>query len=331
MIIPFINGIIGFRRVPVTWCLFLLNVLVFVFTYQLSDKYQTEIERLIDDDNYSRYQGLLFSRYIQDNPSRYPASYTQMASLALNSSADQRREMMGGLAMRDSHFLSQAAEIDWAGDQVLRSWWKEKFLLLNDYKNRHPSYMLGITESEFKWDRFITYQFSHSGIEHLVGNMLFLLIFSSAVELMVGGLGLLVVYLFSGAFAGLFFLLMQDASAIPLIGASGAVSGIMAFFCVYMGQRGVRYIYFLFWPSKGYAGIVYLPAWVTLILWAASDLSGLMATPAAFGGVAYTAHLGGEICGALAALILIVLRKTQNKELLPVVLPIDSKSNFTQL
>src|ERR1019366_4294888 len=97
-----------------------------------------------------------------------------------------------------------------------------------------------------------------------------------------------------------------------LIGASGAISGLMAFFSVLLWTKNVRYAYFLFVPRREFAGVVNLPAWITLVLWVLSDLAGHWSTPTELGGVAYSAHLGGELSGVVAALAFIAYRKMRN-------------------
>jgi membrane associated rhomboid family serine protease len=139
--------------------------------------------------------------------------------------------------------------------------------------------------------------------------MLFLLIFGAALELQIGGLAVLVVFLMSGAFAAGVFALMTGVTSSPLVGASGAVSGIMALYCIMNWGRPERYFYWLFLPFRGFMGFVFLPAWVGLLMWALNDMAGYLSTVNELGGVAHTAHLGGELAGAMTALVLYVLRK----------------------
>jgi membrane associated rhomboid family serine protease len=144
--------------------------------------------------------------------------------------------------------------------------------------------------------------------------MLFLLLFGSMLEPLIGGLALLLVYLGSGMTAAGSFLLVSGESLVPLVGASGAVSGVMALFCFTHWSVPVRYVYFLLIPKKGYAGYVFLPAWVILFLWLISDLAGYIASVNLLGGVAHIAHLAGEATGLLvgAGYYLLGYRQSQN-------------------
>lgn len=311
MIFPILNGILSFRRTPVTWLLFSLNLIVFLSTWSASELSQAKLESFIKDDVFSLTQGIVFAKFIDENPHRYPATLQLIAHESLSKIDGDRRRLLGGMAMRDSLFLKNAVAFSETihGDQVAFKWWKGKFAEAAELRELHPSYGLGVTQTDDGFERRLAYQFAHSGSAHFVGNMIFFLLFASSLELIVGGLGVLITYLFSGVFAALFFSLMNEASAVPLIGASGAVSGVMSLFCVLLWNRKVLYAYFLLIPKKGYAGLVLLPAWVTLVLWFLSDLAGYWATPSELGGIAYSAHVGGEICGALIGLILLGMRQ----------------------
>lgn len=303
MILPFFNGILSFRQVPMAWALFFINLFVYLMTFHEVNVLQEKIESYLKDDTYSRIQGQVFSHYIHDNGDRYPASLRGLADRALDHNGQSHLRLLGSLAMRDSLFLKEASQLQIRGDEVALEWWRKKFAEISQARDEHPSYNLGVTQTERGFERLLSYQFSHGGFSHFLGNMLFLLLFASCLEPIVGSVALLLLYLSSGVAAALSFIIMSEPSAIPLIGASGAVSGMMAFFCLLFWNRRVRYIYFLLIPKKEFAGFVLLPAWVVLGLWVISDLAGLWATPSEFGGIAYSAHLGGELFGALLGLL----------------------------
>jgi membrane associated rhomboid family serine protease len=331
MIFPLLNGIYSFARAPVTWFLFFINLTIFLYTASPSEQIQKDIEVVLKDELFTTTQGLLFANYIQDHSSRYPASLQKLAQNSLQSLDLDHRKLLGTMAIRDTSFLADARELRMTGDSVAYEWWQNKFERLQELRSDHPSYRLGVVQAEATLTQMLSYQFMHSGMSHFIGNMIFFLIFGTSLELIVGGLGLLTVYLISGLFAAVVFLLTSDSSAVPLIGASGAVSGVMALLCVLLWHRSVRYVFFLFVPKRGFAGYIFLPAWLTLILWFLSDLAGHWATPTELGGVAYAAHLGGELCGILIGLILLFMRRAKNQPLLPEQLPIETKPVFTQI
>ena len=318
MIFPILSGFQSFFRAPVTWCIFFLNFAVFILTFRPAQQSQIALENYLRGSAFTETQGLVFAKYVQAHKSRYIASVVRLADHSVQPSELDRRDILGGIALRDNEFINHSDNLsDNIGDPVAFEWWRNQLSKFKTVRDLDPTYQLGVTSQNCDFFHWITYQFAHSGIAHFVGNMLFFLIFATSLESVIGGLGVLVIYLLSGIAAALFFTSVSDASAIPLIGASGAISGLVAFFCVLFWRRGVRYVYFLFIPKRGYTGLVYLPTWITLVLWMLSDFAGLWSTPPELGGIAYAAHLGGELCGILAALIFIGLRKWRGIEVLP--------------
>lgn len=331
MIFPLLNGVFSFFRAPVAWTLFFINLLVYIFTSANADILQIKIEKVLKDDLFSVTQGLLFANFIDDHHGRYPASLQHLAESSLNSPELEHRRLLGMMAMRDTSFLENANKLISKGDRVAFGWWKKKFSEVQALREEHPSYQMGVMQNVQGFKQFLTYQFMHSGVSHFAGNMILFLIFGTSLEVVVGGLGLLVTYLASGIFAALVFLLVSGSSAAPLVGASGAISGIVALFCILFWQRNVRYIFFLFIPKRGFSGMVYLPAWLTLVLWLLSDVAGHWATPAELGGVAYSAHLGGQFCGILIGLVILSLRYWRGHPYLAQNLLIDTKPAFTRM
>jgi membrane associated rhomboid family serine protease len=140
--------------------------------------------------------------------------------------------------------------------------------------------------------------FLHGGWAHLLGNMLFLYIFGDNIEDAMGHAAYLLFYLLCGIIAAVAQVLLDPSSTIPLIGASGAISGVMGAYIVLFPQGKVRTVVLF-----GYIGqVILVPAWVMIGLWFVLQLfSGFAALGAAsdVGGVAFWAHIGGFIAGAL--------------------------------
>jgi membrane associated rhomboid family serine protease len=131
--------------------------------------------------------------------------------------------------------------------------------------------------------------FLHAGWLHLVGNMWFLWLFGEALEDELGHWRYLAFYLFAGFFACLFHVIASSSLTAPLIGASGAIAGVMGAYLVRLPQNPIRTL--VFWRLR--AEIVDIPAFVWLGLWVALQLYGLRQG----GPVAWVAHLGGFAIG----------------------------------
>ncbi|MBX2797851.1 MAG: rhomboid family intramembrane serine protease [Myxococcales bacterium] len=145
-----------------------------------------------------------------------------------------------------------------------------------------------------------TSMFMHAGFAHLAGNMLFLWIYGDNVEHRMGRLGFLAMYLATGVVATLSFALLAGSSGTPLVGASGAISGVLGVYALLFPRNVVKVVIFFF---PFFVNTVLLPAW--LVLGGYVVVQNLL--PLFLGGdtgVAYGAHLGGFFAGALVGLVL---------------------------
>jgi|SRR5665213_21764 len=143
----------------------------------------------------------------------------------------------------------------------------------------------------------VTYQFLHADIFHILGNMLFLWIFGDDVEEAMGPLRFIVFYLACGIGAGLAFVASAPHSAGPLIGASGAIAGILAAYLMLKPCHKVLVFlpWFILWivfrPVLRLAAYWVLGAWILTQFWSISVQTQ--------DGVAYMAHVGGVVAGAV--------------------------------
>lgn len=151
---------------------------------------------------------------------------------------------------------------------------------------------------------FLSFMFIHGGFFHLLGNMWFLYIFGDNVEDRLGHLRYLAFYLVCGWASGLTHLYFNLHSQIPTIGASGAIAGVMgAYFILYPRSRIITLIPILFIPY-----FIELPAAIFLGIWLLFQfLSVTLSAGSHSGGIAWWAHVGGFIFGALALKVLLLI------------------------
>ena len=147
-----------------------------------------------------------------------------------------------------------------------------------------------------------TSMFMHANFMHLGGNMLFLWIFGDNVEARLGHVGYLAAYLATGLAGGLVDAMLRPGSAIPGIGASGAISGVLGMYLIAFPKNRVRMLIW-FWF---YAGVAHVPAWLVLLFFFVfQNLFPALAGMGRLGsGVAYGAHLGGFAAGVVLFLVL---------------------------
>ena len=148
------------------------------------------------------------------------------------------------------------------------------------------------------WYTLVSSVFLHGGWFHLIGNMLFLWVFGDNVEDAMGHGRFVGFYLVCGVLAALAQVMTDQTSPLPLVGASGAISGIMGAYLVLYPTARVHTLIFLgFFVTR-----MTLPAYFMLLLWAALQFAGslpALAGASSSGGVAFTAHLGGFVAGAV--------------------------------
>ncbi|HSD65367.1 MAG TPA: rhomboid family intramembrane serine protease, partial [Vicinamibacteria bacterium] len=139
--------------------------------------------------------------------------------------------------------------------------------------------------------------FLHGGLMHLFGNMLFLWIYGDNVERRLGALPFLLAYLLTGVAATLTHSLVFSSSDIPLVGASGAISGVLGFYFLWFPRNTVRMLAFL---PPFLMQVFEIPArWVLGMYLLVDNLLPFLF--AGEGGVAHGAHIGGFVAGGLAA------------------------------
>jgi membrane associated rhomboid family serine protease len=144
----------------------------------------------------------------------------------------------------------------------------------------------------------LTAMFVHAGWLHLLGNMLFLLIFGNNVEDRFGKVPYLIFYLACGFIAAYGFAFVYPGSTAPLVGASGAIAGVLgAYLALYPRARVWSLVPFLFFiPLR-------IPAWIVLGLWFVLQWAYSVGGAASSGGVAYVAHVFGFLAGLLVGLV----------------------------
>ena len=141
----------------------------------------------------------------------------------------------------------------------------------------------------------ITSMFVHGGFGHLAGNMLFLYIFGDNIEDSIGHVRFLLFYLLCGLAGALVHIMLGIHSTTPMVGASGAISGIMgAYILLYPRARVLTLVFFFF------ITIVEIPAYWFLAIWFVFQfMGGLNSMGSGPGGVAFWAHVGGFLAGMM--------------------------------
>jgi membrane associated rhomboid family serine protease len=152
--------------------------------------------------------------------------------------------------------------------------------------------------SGHRWGTVLTAMFMHGSWSHIIGNMVFLWAFGPEIEDAMGRGRYLIFYLVGGLVAMLAQIVADPHSTVPNLGASGAIAAVMGAFIVTYPRDRIKTVLFIFIFVK----ITFIPAALLIGLWFLTQLvhAGAVA-PVQTGGVAYLAHVGGFVFGALTA------------------------------
>lgn len=162
-----------------------------------------------------------------------------------------------------------------------------------------PGRLLAGWDEVAQWQTLVTSMFLHGGVAHVLGNCWFLWVFGNNVEDRLGFFGFAVMYIFSGVVAALVQVAVAPGANVPMVGASGAISGVLGAYLVFFPRAWV--VSLVPWIVP----VLPVPAVVFLVLWFCAQtyagVGALMAGTAGEGGVAWWAHAGGFLTGLVLA------------------------------
>ncbi|MEO0102839.1 MAG: rhomboid family intramembrane serine protease [candidate division WOR-3 bacterium] len=171
---------------------------------------------------------------------------------------------------------------------------------LNRLISNYGAIPLFITRGENLYTLFSA-MFLHGGFDHIIGNMLYLWIFADNVEDALGHFWFIIMYFLAGLAGSFLHILMARDSAVPMIGASGAISGVLGSYLIFFPTARILALV----PFGFFLRIVYLPAYLFLGFWILLQfIYGFASLPGVKGGgIAFFAHIGGFLIGVLWGLL----------------------------
>jgi len=264
----------GVRRLPyLTIGLIAVNLVIWIITNSILNNQVNELEKL---------QEQLF---------------TIVSEYGYNLLEDP--EMMERLFMGDFESLNEKVEA--GGIIPLDSYDYERWqTTYNEYKEKRSNFVfdqLGFKPKEFNLLKILSSMFVHANFFHLLGNMIFLWMVGCNIEDDWSWKVFLGLYLISGVVACLIHAAVFPKSNIPLIGASGAIAGVMGAFMIRHYKTKIRFAYFFWFFFKPFIGTFAIYAGIVLPIWFLQQIL-LAGWSAGETGTAYYAHIGGFIFGA---------------------------------
>lgn len=188
-------------------------------------------------------------------------------------------------------YLLNNRNIIWAPAERAH-WQQHRSRIEEAYIQRLSAQQLGLIPAKLSLHTLISYQFLHGGWGHIVGNLVFLFLLGFTVEKALGPGRYLLAYVVCGALSGLVFTAFSLGSHVPLVGASGSISGLMGMYVAIYGLQRIRFFYFL----GVYFNYFRAPALAILPVWLGKEIYDYWFAGAT--GVAYMAHAGGLLAGA---------------------------------
>lgn len=311
-IVP-VTGKISRRNLPfVTIGLILINCLVY-FILQANDTHHQM--KAVGFYFTSGLAEIELTRYIEyRNPSPDEASDTQDLD---QMNEEELSHLFIAMRQDDAFNIKLRNEEIITAEDPEYSDWKQ---LKDEYEyleSKVTSVKYGFIPTEARPVTFLTHMFLHGGFEHLLGNMVFLWLVGCMIEMGSGRSFCGVSYILTGLGAVVLFWLMHPTSSIQLVGASGAIAGLMGAFCVLYGRKKVKFFY-----SLGvYFSYLKAPAIVLLPVWIAKEVLFLYLDDG--GNVAYEAHIGGLISGSVLGLIGLIFFRNVGDDVLDADEPVD--------
>ena len=294
LIVPLTNNIKE-RKLPlVTLALILINCFVFFFFQWSDDLNYMKAQQYYFESGLAEVEVPKYVEYLNESSSQTlsPAKKEDLSKKAF----EEELAIYHGKMQRDHLFIEKLLndQIVTEGDEGY-SKWKELRKNYNDKLSKVVFMEYGFKPAYREPVTWITHMFLHGGFGHLLGNMVFLWLVGCLIEACCGSIRYLLIYLFGGLFAVGLFGFSYSESTVPLVGASGAIAALMGAVPVLFGKKKIN----VFYSLGFYFGYMRPPAIALLPVWMLNELYQLY-----FGGasnVAYVAHLGGLIGGAILA------------------------------
>ncbi len=284
---------ISWRNPPIfTIAIILVNVFVF-FVYQRDDRsHYVEAAKFYFESGLDAIEIPIYLEFLKNHR---PKAFEELPVSNPRKGTPEWRQVCRQVDY-DRLFMEKVAKGEITIDDFLQQRrWRSLREDYEDIRRQIVSLQYGFRPARPRIETLFTSIFLHGGVGHLVGNMIFLWLIGCMIEYGCRRYLFVVIYGLGGVSATGLFWLLNSHSLVPLIGASGAISGIMGAFTVLYGLKSVR----IFLSLGFYFNYLKFPAIVMLPLWVGNELWQMLTQQGS--QIAYAAHLGGLVGGAAIA------------------------------
>lgn len=271
--------------ITLSWIVLFLNVFLFLLVSIGFDTWPSpDIRKTLNDE---KFVNTVYEMYVQ------------------TLDPIEKRNLRGSInavysrALKDQKFWSRVATFPFVGDQVQIA--ENRNTIKNFFEGylNSPHYHFGLGALEISPWSWVTYQFVHVSLMHLIGNLLLVFLIISYLEKTVDSSWIAATYLFSGFAGGISFLFFDDVGGMSVIGASASASGLLSFLLIAKSSQLMPWGY-LIAPIKGGFGQISLPVFFIFPIFLLSDFISLLWEPSGIvSNVAVSAHVGGVFMGII--------------------------------
>jgi membrane associated rhomboid family serine protease len=282
-------------NLKLSWVLLFLNVGFFVLLSFLYPVWpHSSVRNQLNDPN---FKGSVVKMYLQT------LDAVEKQNRALSEAA------LFSTALRDQKFWARLDTIAFVGDQVQIT--ETKKILKEFYTSYLASahYQLGLGTMELSPWSWLTYQFVHASVAHLIGNIFLIFMLVSFLEKKISSEWLAAVYLLSGFAGGAGFLFFDHVGSLSVVGASASACGLMGFTLCTQLTRHMPWFYMVAPVKERGYGQIHLPVFFIFPIFLVSDFVSLLWEPSGVAAnIAVSAHVSGALMGILCGLVYLFLR-----------------------
>lgn len=293
LILPMENTF-SIRKLPiVTWLLIAVNSIIF-FTYSINDDdiFIQATENYVEK-GILNYELPLYQSWLQTQE-EFESPFLE-AEKAEDLNPQEQFAFAFEILINTQYQIDSAPELmEYFDENIELIEQREK--IINEEVSQISSRKFGLIPAEPLSIGLISHQFMHGGFMHLLGNMVILLLVGMTVEQLLGSFNYILFYLLAGLMGGITYCLVHGGSYISLVGASGAISGVMGMYVAAYGMKKIRFFYWIAFVFNYFraSALLILPIWI------GKELFDYFFTDS---NVAYSAHAGGMVVGALLVFI----------------------------
>ncbi len=277
------------RRPPVvTFLLLVINVIVFMVTNGIDAELTDEAVAEYEAEDILDIELPFFQDYLTGVP-EVPDHWRTMKTA--DDIGEEERYYLVLWMLSDGDYLEFLENSTYTYTAKEEQALEKKSEIVETLRSSLIAFRFGFVPEEFSVLTMFTSQFLHGDTVHLISNMVILVLIGLTVEQLLGSFNYLIFYLLSGAVGSILYGLVHWGGTVPLVGASGAISGVMGMYVAAYGKKPIRFFYWIGF----YFNYIKLPALVMLPVWVGKEVFDFIFSDT---NVAYSAHAGGLVAGA---------------------------------